>query len=118
MVKFERVIDGINRFLNAELYANMNDWQEVFARIAISRFVGNVSTVKNVLMNNPFIQTLAIIDSEGNVDVDGIMRDLREQLAKKERIEFTVPMFGKFIFSVGDVDKLHKTIMEVNNEIH
>ena len=113
MVKFEKVIDGINRYLNYELYAGMNDWQEVFARIAVSRVVGNTETLKHTLMTSPIAKTFAIVDSEGNVDVDGIFKDLREQMAHKGKIEFVVPMFGKFIFSTNDVDKLYNAILEV-----
>lgn len=112
MVKFEKVIDGINRYLNYELYAGMNDWQEIIARMAVSRVVGNTDSLKHLLETNPIAKMFAIIDSEGNVDVDGIMKELREQMAHKGKIEFSVPLFGKFTFSVNDVDKLYNTIME------
>lgn len=90
----------------------MNDWQEMIARIAVSRVVGNGEKIKTALENNPFIRTFAIIDENGNVDVDGLARDLKEQISQKGKLSFSIPMFGTFCFTAEDVDKLHRTIME------
>jgi hypothetical protein len=111
-MEFERVLNGIIKYLNNEIYVGMNDWQEMLARIAVSRIVGNGHNLKTMLMENPFIKTFAIMDENGNVDLDGLIKDIRTQLEQKEKISFTLPVFGKFTFTVADVDKLHRTILE------
>ena len=111
-MSFEKVLNGILRYMNEEIYAGMNDWQEVFARIIVSRIVGNSDALKDALINNGFIKTFAIIDHNGNVDVDGLMRDLREQISRKGKISISLPMFGNFTFTAEDVDRLHRTILE------
>ena len=110
-MQYERVIDGALRYLDREVFPGMNDWQEMLARIAVSRIMGN-GNLKEQLTGNPFVRTFAIIDGEGNVDVDGLMRDIKEQLRIKEKLEISIPMFGKFTFREDDVDKLHRAILE------
>ena len=110
-MQYEKVVDGINRYLDREIYANMNDWQEMLARIAVSRLMGN-KELKTQLISNPYIRTFAIIDSEGEVDVDGLMRDIKEQIRAKGKLEVSIPIFGKFTFHEGDVENLHRAILE------
>ena len=111
-MSFEKVINGILRYLNAEVYGKMSSWQEVLARVAVSRMVGNADLLKQSLMENSFFRTLAIVDSHGNIDVDGLMRDLKRQIEAKGKLEFSLPMLGKFSFVTSDVDTLHRYITE------
>lgn len=111
-MEFERVLKGIMKYLNNEIYAGMNDWQEMLARLAVSRIIGNEQNLKNMLMTNPFVKTFAIMDPKGMVDVEGLMRDIKTQIQEKEKISFSLPIFGRFTFTAADVDKLHRTILE------
>lgn len=110
---FEKVLNGILKYLNNEIYSGMNSWQEMIARIAVSRLVGNGEKIKEALMSNPFIKTFAIMDEDGNVDVEGLIHDLKEQISQKGYLKISIPMFGEFCFSPEDVDTLHRTIMGV-----
>ena len=111
-MKFERVINGINKYINAEIYSTMNDWQEVLARIAVSRMIGNTEQLKNRLTSNAFIRTFAIIDEDGNVDVDGIARDLRNQIEAKGKMTISLPLMPSLTFKASDVDVLYHYITE------
>lgn len=111
-MNFEKVIRGITKYINAEMYKGMNEWQEFLARLAVSRMLANPQNLKNTLMDNMFIKTFAIFDEEGNVDVEGLMRDLKHVIENKGKVSFEIPMFGKFTFETSDVDKLHRHIME------
>ena len=109
-MSFERVINGILSYLNAEIYNKMNSWQEVLARVAVSRMIGNSEELKRSLTNNSFFRTFAIIDSHGNVDVDGLVNDLKTQIAEKGKLVISLPMLGNFTFTAEDVDELHRHI--------
>ena len=61
-------------------------------------------------MNNGFIRTFGIIDSEGNIDVEGLAHDIKREIARKEKITLSIPMFGKMTFRPEDVDDLYKKI--------
>ena len=107
-MNLERVINGIAKYLDREIYAGMNDWQEVIARIAVSRMLNNKS-LENIAIN-PYMRTFAIIDTEGNVDVEGLNRDLKKLIQAKGKIEIELPIFGKFTFTESDVDCLYSCI--------
>ena len=111
MVKFERVIDGINRYIDQEIYCNLNDLQEFMARLVIGRINSSTENIKAMLMSNGFLKTLCIVDSDGMVDVDKLMQDIRREIERKGSIEFTVPMIGKMKFTPADVDVLHNMIV-------
>lgn len=111
-MEFERVINGLLKYLDKELYNEMTDWQEILARIAVGRMIGDTNALKESLMNNAFVKTFAIIDSNGNVDVDGLVRDLKEQIERKGKISISIPLLGTFSFIAEDVDELHRIIRE------
>ena len=112
MVEFERVIHGLNRYIESEIYRDMNDWQEVLARIAVSRMIGDTDALKESLMHNGFVRTLNIIDEDnGMVDVEGLIHDLKEQMARKGEIKITFPLLGTFKFNSADIDNLYRCLM-------
>ena len=108
-MKFDRVLYGINKYLDKEIYAGMNDWQEVVARIAVSRIIGN-KNLEQTLLGNSYIKTFAIADTEGKIDVEGLYRDLKKLIQAKGKIEIELPIFGKFTFTESDVDCLYSCI--------
>ena len=108
--EFEKVIDGMSKYINDEIYAGMNDLQEFAARVMVGRIISNQENVKNSLINNGFIRTFGIIDEEGMVDVDSLATDIKREVGRKEKITLNIPMFGKMTFKPSDVDVLYKTI--------
>jgi hypothetical protein len=111
-MEFEKVLNGILKYINQEVMVGMNDWQEMLARIAISRMIGDSSKLKETLASNGYVRTFGIMDRDGNVDVDGLMRDIREQIERKGKVSFEIPLMGKFTFRPEDVDRLHEKILE------
>jgi hypothetical protein len=110
-MEFEKVINGIVKYFNKEIYVGMNDWQEVLARMAVSRLLGNTNTLKQNLANNAYIKTFGIMDDTGNIDVESLYIDLKKQIEAKGKITITLPMFGNFSFTPSDVDKLYQSIV-------
>lgn len=110
-VRFETVVDGINRYIDKEIYANLNPAQEIFARIVVGRMNQNADTIKSSIMNNGFIKTLCIIDSDGMVEVDQLLNDIRHEIERKGNLEVNIPMIGKLKFVASDVDVLKNEIL-------
>ena len=108
--EFNRVIEGISRYIDAEVYSGMNNWQEMLARIFIGRIIGNEAELKEKLVGNGFIRTFGIVDSEGMIDVESLAKDLKRELSRKGEISFEIPMFGKLTFKPTDVDVLYRYI--------
>jgi hypothetical protein len=109
-IEFEAVVDGINRYLDKEIYVNLNDLQEFVARLAVGRINQNMGSIKTYLMTNGFIRTLGIIDHDGMVDIDAVLKEVRKEIERKGSIQFEVPMIGKLTFHPGDVEVLRNHI--------
>lgn len=109
MVSFDQVLDGLARYLNKNFYSNLNDFQEIVARLAIGRILGNENLKQN-LMANPYVRTFAIFDSEGNVDLEPIMRDLKKEIERKGKMTVEIPMFGKISFTGEDISEIYREI--------
>jgi hypothetical protein len=110
-VKFETVVDGINRYIDKEIYKNLNGLQEFVARLVVGRVNDNAENIKNVLMNNGIAKTLCVIDSDGMVDVEVLLADIRREIERQESLQVDIPMIGKLTFHADDVDVLHNEIM-------
>ena len=113
-VSFEHVLDGINRYVDREIYSKLNNVQELFMRIVFGRINQNSEIIKNNLMNNGFVKTLCIIDSDGMVDVERLLQDVRREIERQGSIEIEIPFIGKLTFSPADVDSLHNEIVGRN----
>jgi hypothetical protein len=109
-VKFETMIDGINRYIDKEIYPSLNDLQEFLARLAVGRINQSSAAIKTSLMNNGFFRTLSIIDSEGMVDVDDLFGMVKKEIERKGSISFEIPMIGKMTFRPADVEVLRDYI--------
>lgn len=110
-VKFETMVDGINRYIDKEIYGKLNNVQEFFARVVIGRINQNVDSIKNNLMHNGFVKTLGIVDSDGKVDVEEIMQSIKREIERQECLRLEIPLIGTITFKAEDVDNLYKDIV-------
>lgn len=108
--RFDKVIEGISRYLDGEIYSNMNDLQEIVARIAVGRVIENQDHIKSTLMNNGIIRTFGVIDTDGLVDIDSLTKELKREIERKGKLTISIPMFGKMTFNSNDVDVLRQYI--------
>jgi hypothetical protein len=66
--------------------------------------------LKQNLQENGIVRTFAVMDSEGNVDLEPIMRDLKREIERKGKLTVNIPMFGKMTFVPQDVDEIYREI--------
>lgn len=109
-IKFENVIDGINRYIDKEIYCNLNGVQEIMARFVVGRINQNAENLKSTFMNNGFLRTLCIVDSDGMVDAEQLLMDIRREIERKGILELEIPLIGKLRFTPEDVDVLKNEI--------
>lgn len=107
---FENVVLGLNKYIDQEICANLNDLQDFAARLVIGRLNDNADKLKHYLMNNGFVKTLCVIDSEGMVDVDRLLQDVKKQIERKNGLPVQIPLIGKITFHSSDVDVLYNMI--------
>ena len=111
-MKFEKIINGIIKYIDAEIYPTMNDWQEILARVAVARVLDSSEQFKRTMLTNGFLRTFGIIDSEENVDVDGLLNTLREQIEQKGKLTISLPLMPRLTFTASDIDNLKKYLLE------
>lgn len=110
-MEFERVLNGIVKYIDHEIYSGMNEWQEMFARIAVSRIIGNEERLKASLSGNTYLRTFAIMDEHGDVDIEPLLSDIKDQISRKGKLEVSLGMLGRMRFTPEDVDKLRSYII-------
>ena len=106
----KKVINGLSKYMDAEIYSGMNDLQEMAARVLVGRLLVNEDNLKETLVNNGYLRTFGIIDGEGMVEVDDLVKDIKRELTKKGKVSLSIPMFGKLTFKPSDVDVMYKHI--------
>lgn len=111
MVEFDKVLRGIEKYISNEMCKGLNGWQLFLAEVAVERITGKRENLKEYLKNNTIVQMLDIMDDEGNVDVEGLLTDIKHKIEEKGKLCFTLPIFGKYTFHPSDVAVLHKYIM-------
>lgn len=111
-MEFDRVFNGLIRYINKEMFPGFNDVQDVVGRIALRRVIEKKQAIKDVLTGNGLLKTFAIIDDRGEVDIEGLLKDLRAEICERQKLQIKIPMFGTFTFVEGDVDVLRRYIME------
>lgn len=109
-VKFETVVDGVNKYINAEIYRNLSDVQEFVARLVVGRINQGSDAIKAALMSNGFIRTMCIFDADGMVDIDSVLQDVRIEIERKGNLQVEIPFIGKLTFCPGDVEVLREYI--------
>ena len=107
---FETVIDGLNKYIDREIYRNLNELQEFVARLVVGRVNQGSEAIKVSLMNNGFIRTMCIIDTDGMVDIDSVLQDVRREIERKGSLQFEIPFIGKLTFCPSDVEVLREYI--------
>jgi hypothetical protein len=56
------------------------------------------------------MQTFAVIDGDGCVDIDRLAAELKEQIAAVGKLKIDTKILGAYTFYPEDVDKLLETI--------
>jgi hypothetical protein len=111
-MKLEKVLHGVARYIDSEVYAGMNDIQELVARLFVGRVVEKADDIKWALVENSIVRAFGIVDAEGDVDIDLLMHDIKREVEKKGKVSISIPMFGKLTFSPSDIDVIHRFVME------
>ena len=109
-MEFEKVLNGVVKYIDKEIIKGLNPWQEVLARVSMARVISNSASLKESLSKNAILKTFAISDENGNIDVDGLVADLKKIISEKGCLELNLPLFGNFKFVASDVDTIHSYI--------
>lgn len=111
-MEFERVISGIIKYVNRVIVPTMNDWQKIVARVLLARLTRSSGDIKRTLSQNAYVMAFGVMNNDGTVDFENLIKDIRGLFAETPIIEVNVPLYGTLKFNESDIDTIYKYIME------
>lgn len=111
MANVDTIKIAIADYLDNELMPKMEvgSVQKVLAGTAISIALKRSESFCKQLASNSTLNALGIIDAEGNVDVDLLREELKQQIPTTG-MSISIPIIGKMTFHASDVDTLYNYI--------
>lgn len=110
MVPYNKVINGITRYIDDEIVNKLTGPQRWIIGTGAGIMLMKSADIFNALKNNSIVKTMGIINANDEVDVELIYKELKKQ-AQKSAVTFDVPMIGALTLNEQDVDKLYNKIM-------
>lgn len=110
-IDFNTAINGVLAYIEQFIYPTLTNVQEILARTAVGIMIENPDALKERLMDNQLIQLMGVIDCDGNVDVERICKQLKEQIERKGKLDIHFKLMKlNYTFYATDVDLLYTTI--------
>ena len=109
---FERVMSGIIRYIERKIYPGLTAWQELLAGTVVDQFYEGRDELKKTILDNHAYKMVIGMDSNGNIDIDGLATKIKRRIEKKGKIEIKLPLMPKLTFSPEDVDELLAVVKE------
>lgn len=111
MVSFEKLAAAVLSFIESEIIPSMTTAQEILARMAIAWVLDSGNIAVDMIAQNSWAKAFGIVDSKKNINADRALMYLHA-IAQKKKMEFTLPIFGHFVFGPEDIEKLQSLIKE------
>lgn len=112
MVSFDKLAAAVVAFIESEIMPGMTTAQEILARLVIAWALDSGSIAVDLIAQNSWAKAFGIVDSKKNINADRALVYLHA-IAQKKKMEFTLPIFGHFVFGPEDIEKLQGLIKEV-----
>lgn len=107
-MQLNRAINGILKYIEREMFPKMNSWQQLGMGVVVGRMARDTKSIKEL----GIVKLLNVVDEHDNVDVEGLKKDVMQQMNRLEKLELDIPYIGKFTFGKSDIEQLFNTIME------
>lgn len=113
MVSFDKVKNGMAKYLDNELIPNLsdNDTEKFVAGIVSGIFIKRLDKIANHYLGNNFIKAVEITNDNEELDID-LIYEVAKETIKSNALSIAVPYFGKLTFTKDDITTLYKYIIE------
>lgn len=113
MVDFNRIKNGIAKYLDNEIIPNLsnNDTEKFLVGIATGIFLKRMDKIMNYYLNRNLMKVAEITNENQEIDID-LIYEVAKETIKSNSVSFEVPVFGKLTFTKDDIDTLYKYITE------
>lgn len=113
-VPVARIEQGIASYLDAELMPQLQKGgvEKVIIGTVASLAIRKAGDIANSYKDNKVVKMLGIMDSNGNVDVETLVEEIKKNI-DDDGFTVDIPMMGEMTFQREDIDKLYGFIQEV-----
>lgn len=107
-MQFDRVVNGVVKYIETEMYPKVGNLQQ----FGLGIFVGRLARDTSILKNMEFVKLLKIVDENDEVDIDMLKEDIMMQINKVGKLDMDIPFIGRFTFNPADAEMLFRKIKE------
>lgn len=112
MVSLDQIKRGAAKYIEFEIVSKLPVWKKwVFGGFA-NLVLQNIDRVYDWLKNKELVRVMNVITDDGNINIEEIYRNIRNEAEKTGDAPVNVPLIGEMRFSASDIDVLYQKIME------
>ena len=105
-MEFDKALNGLVKYITNRILPTMNDWQSIGARVILARTLRSSRELKEALMSNFYIKTFGFMSEDGNLDIDGIVADLKGIVKEQGALTVNIPLYGTLKLNEVDLDEI------------
>lgn len=111
MYDLNQVIKGIRQYLESEMVNRISGIEKWVVGAGLSMLLDNGVNTFNALTENPLVQSMQIVNSDNEIDVDKLYKYFMEE-ARKSAVTFKAPLLGAITLKAEDIEKVYSYIKE------
>lgn len=109
MVTYEQFINGMTKFIDAEIINQLTGNSKILMGIGTGIAFKKGENIFNNLKNNGIIKMLDLVDANGNIDIETLYEEVKKQ-TRNEIIRLEIPMIGTLKLNEEDIEKMYSYI--------
>jgi hypothetical protein len=110
-MKLKKAMRGVMRYIEKYIYPKLSEMQQT-GYVLFSESLSDGEWVTNLIKNNIVLRAIISVDKDGDVDVDRLENLLNVSVKRKGTLNVSIPLYGDFSFSEGDISEVFKMIRE------
>lgn len=111
MYELNQVIIGIRHYLESEMVTKVTGLEKWIIGAGLSMLLDNGVNTFNALIENPLVQSMQIVNSDNEIDIDKLYKYFIEE-ARKSAVTFKAPLLGAITLKAEDIEKVYSYIKE------
>ena len=119
MITIQQLETGLADYLDTYLIPQLpnSGWQKVVIATGVSIALKRLGGAINSLKSNPVLNALGIIDEQGNIDIDIITEELKNNIPDTGFVIDLGVLNVNMKFNKHDVEDLYKCIVKKQQEV-
>ena len=122
MVEIDRAINGFLTYADRNIFSKMTSAQQIVIGTIVNMAMEKPEKTKELVMDNSFLKTFDMVNSNGEIDIEFVFRNLKKTIEQKGELiinlpAFDIPLVGKkqlfgekLTFKSYDIDELYREI--------